>query len=142
MRGKKNNSIVAGRRTMRLRRTRGMSELIVNGHCVRGTVDVDGTPIWSVADFVGALYKREDSTSVSKIGSVYTQRFRRDGAIQNNVLKEFSILTRMPGARGALTLAMSAQGLSTLITTMRFKKSNVKMAKRAHDAYTALMALQ
>ena len=118
------------------------SDLIINGHCVRGTVDVNGTPIWSVSDFIAALYKREDSTCVSKIGSVYTQRFRREGSAQCNVIKEYSTLIRFTGARGALTLAMSAQGLCALIKTLRMKKNNVRIARSAHDAYKALMDLQ
>ncbi len=119
-----------------------MNDLIINGHCVKGTVDTDGTALWSVSDFIAALYKREDSTCVSKIGSVYTQRFRREGSAQCNVIKEYSTLIRFTGARGALTLAMSAQGLCALIKTMKMKKNNVRIARSAHDAYKKLMDLQ
>jgi len=118
-----------------------MSELIVNGHCVRGTVDVDGTPIWSVADFIGRLYSREPG-GISKVGSVMLQRFRREGSGQCNLLKEHSTLVRFTGARGALTAAMPAHGLCELIKTLRFKKSNTKVTERVHAAYKSLMDLQ
>lgn len=119
----------------------GMSELIVNGKRVKCTVDAFGTTLWSVADLVGAMYSREPG-GVSKLGSVYLQRFRREGSAQCNLLKEHSTLVRFAGARGALTAAMPAHGLCELIKTMRLKKNNTRIAERAHAAYKALMNLQ
>ena len=118
-----------------------MSELIVNGRRVRGTVDTNGTTIWSVSDFIGAMYAK-DAGGVSNLGSVYLTRFRREGSAQYNLLKEHSTLVRLPGARGALTAALPAHGLCELIKTMKMKRNNTKIAQRAHDAYKALMDLQ
>ena len=123
-------------------RKRGvMNDLIINGHCVKGTVDAFGTALWSVADLIGAMYSK-DSTCVSKTGSVYLARFRREGSAQHNLLKERSTLVRFTGARGALSAAMDAHGLCELIKTMRLKRNNTRIAERAHAAYKALMNLQ
>ena len=140
---KKEQSKVAGRRNIVLMRTtrRGMSELIVNGKRIKCTVDADGTALWSVADFVGSMYGKEPG-GVSKLGSVYLQRFRREGSAQHNLLKERSTLVRFTGARGALSAAMDAHGLCELIKTMKLKKNNTKIAERAHAAYKSLMDLQ
>ena len=126
---------------MVLVRTRGMNELIVNGRRVRGTVDVDGTAIWSVAELIGAIYSKE-AGGVSKLGSVYIQRFRRETSAQYNLLKEHSTLVRFTGARGALTLAMPAHGLCALIRTLKLKRNNTRIAQRVNEAYTSLMNLQ
>ena len=118
-----------------------MSELIVNGKHIKCTVDAFGTALFSVADFVGAMYSKEPG-GVSKLGSVYLQRFRREGSAQHNLLKERSTLVRFTGARGALSAAMDAHGLCELIKTMRLKRNNTRIAERAHAAYKALMNLQ
>ena len=121
-------------------------ELVVNGCRVRGAVGEDGRAMWSVADFMGALYSREGSNGcISKVGSVYLQRFRGTEGARSNVMREHSVMLRIPGSRGALSAAMDAAGLVALMGVMRFRSKKGEQGtilRRAHAAYTQLMSLQ